>query len=222
MRYLHGPAARRAFPIGTNKGFVNPYIYRVVKYGAPSYDGRMIIGITGTNGAGKGTVVDYLVENGFKHYSGRGFITEEIQKRGLPVNRDNTRLVANDLRQQHGPAYIAESLYARAQATGGDAIIESIRAVGEAEFLKQHGAYILAVDADRKVRYERVVGRGTELDKVTFEQFCEQEDREMGATDAWDMNIAGVMRMADYIITNDGTFEELRAQVGQILEGIKK
>ncbi len=182
----------------------------------------MIIGITGTNGSGKGTVVDYLVEKGFKHYSAREFITKEIERRGLPVNRDSTRLVANDLRKVNGPAYIIESLYNAAVAAGGDAIIESIRAIGEAEFLKKHGALIFAVDADRHVRYERVTGRGTELDKVTFEQFSEQEEREMGATDAWDMNIAGVMAMADYTLMNDGTVEELRAQVDEVLAKIWK
>src|SRR3989344_3951257 len=42
----------------------------------------MIIGVTGTNGAGKGTVVDYLVsKKGFKHYSAREFIVEEVIKR---------------------------------------------------------------------------------------------------------------------------------------------
>lgn len=180
----------------------------------------MIIGITGTNGAGKGTVVDYLVEKGFTHYSAREFITEEIQERGLPVNRDNTRLVANSLRQEHGPAYIIESLYRRAQATGGDAIIESLRVVKEAEFLKQNGGLIFAVDADRHVRYERVVGRGTELDKVSFGEFVEQEDREMNAPDAWDMNIFGVMKVADYTLTNDGTLEELHSQVDEALANL--
>ena len=43
-----------------------------------------IIGITGTIGAGKGTIVDYLVkEKGYVHYSVRAFIAEEIQRRGL-------------------------------------------------------------------------------------------------------------------------------------------
>ena len=57
------------------------------------------IGITGTLGAGKGTIVDYLVKSrGFEHYSVRAFITEEIKRRGLPVNRDSMTQVGNDLR----------------------------------------------------------------------------------------------------------------------------
>ena len=36
-----------------------------------------IIGITGTIGAGKGTIVDYLVkQKNFKHYSVRNFLIE--------------------------------------------------------------------------------------------------------------------------------------------------
>ncbi|HEY4523029.1 MAG TPA: AAA family ATPase [Candidatus Paceibacterota bacterium] len=182
----------------------------------------MIIGITGTNGAGKGTVVEYLVEKGFTHYSMSGVIIEEIKRRGMPMNRDNTRLVGNDLRKTHGPAYLVETNYERATQAGGDAIIEALRAIGEAEFLKEHAVSLLAVDADRRIRYERITGRAGALDQVTFEHFSEQEDRELTGTDIWDMNIAGVMAMADYTLTNDGTLEALHAQVDEILKKITK
>ena len=76
------------------------------------------IGITGTIGAGKGTIVDYLVkEKGFVHFSVRDFITKEIQRRGMPVNRDSMTIVGNDLRATNSPAYITESLYKQAQET---------------------------------------------------------------------------------------------------------
>ena len=183
----------------------------------------MIIGITGTNGAGKGTVVDYLVnQKGFTHYSGRAFIAEEIKKRGLPVNRDNLNVVGNDLRKTHGPGYIAEQQFARAQAKGEHAVIESLRAVGEAEFLKSRGALIWGVDADRKTRYERAVLRGSETDRVSFEEFCAQEDRELSQTAKYDMNVFGVMQMADVVLTNDGTQEELFAQVEAALQKAQK
>jgi dephospho-CoA kinase len=181
----------------------------------------MIIGITGTIGAGKGTVVEYLIQKGFKHYSVRAFLTEEIQKRGLPVDRNSMRAVANDLRATRDPAYVIETLYARATEAGGNAIVESVRTLKETEFLKQKGARLLAVDADRKLRYERAVLRGSETDKVTFEEFCAQEDREMNATAEWDMNIAGVMKQVDSIVYNNGTLEELHVQVDGILATLK-
>jgi len=182
----------------------------------------MIIGITGTNGSGKGTVVDYLVQRGFDHYSARDFIVEEIQRRGLTVDRSAMRDVANDLRKTHSPSYVIESLYERARQAGKDAVIESIRTIGEADYLKSHGALLLAVDADRQVRYERIVLRGSATDRVSFEQFCEQEDREMNAQDAWDMNVSGVMLRADSHVVNSGTRDELHAQIDGALEQIRK
>ena len=66
----------------------------------------MIIGITGTNGAGKGTVVDYLVEKkGFTHYSVREALVEEIKKRGLEVNRMTMNEVATDLRRKYSAIF---------------------------------------------------------------------------------------------------------------------
>lgn len=183
----------------------------------------MIIGITGTNGAGKGAVVDYLVQKeGFKHYSARDFITEEIKRRELPVDRSSMREVANDLRLTHGPAYVIESLFKRAEDDGADAIIESVRAVGEAQFLKAHGALLIAVDAERASRYDRAVRRGSATDKVDFATWVAQEEREWHNSEEHDMNIPAVMAQADYTVMNEGSFEELHAQIEKILSEIKQ
>lgn len=184
----------------------------------------MILGITGTVGAGKGTVVEYLVnEKGFKHFSSRDFIVEEIRRRGLTdESRVTMRNTGNELRKEHGPSYIAETLLVRAKEAGGDAIIESIRSVGEAEFLKKQGGYIVAVDADKKIRYERVIARGSSTDNLTFEEFCEQEDREMTGTALWDMNVFGVMGTADVTLTNNDGIEKLHEQIEQMLERMRR
>jgi len=177
----------------------------------------MIIGVTGTNGAGKGTVVDYLVsKKGFKHYSAREFIVEEVKRRGLPVNRDTITYTANDLRATYGPAYVVEELIKRTKADGGNVVIESIRTISEAEVLRKEGGFIFAVDADPHTRYERAVRRGSETDKVDFETFIAQEERELTSNDPNKQNVLGVVAMADYQLLNNGTLEELQYGIANI------
>src|SRR5882757_21012 len=97
------------------------------------------IGITGTLGAGKGTVVEYLIHKyDFAHYSAREFITQEIFRRGLPVNRDTMTETSNDLRAKHHPGYIIEQLFLQACQSDKNALIESVRTVGEIDILKMN------------------------------------------------------------------------------------
>lgn len=182
----------------------------------------MIIGITGTNGAGKGTVVEYLTkEKGFAHFSVRAFLIEEIKRRGLEIDRPAMRQVANEMRKEHGPSYVVEQLMKQALETPGNAVVESIRALGEGEFLKRQGAIIWAIDADREIRYKRILTRWSETDKIDYETFCMHEDREARGTEPWDMNVQGVMKMADHTFTNNGTPEELFAQIDEAFQVIQ-
>jgi dephospho-CoA kinase len=135
----------------------------------------------------------------------------------MVLNRSSLRLAANDLRLAHGPAYVIESLYTEAAVKGGDAVIESVRAIGEAEFLKQKGSPLIAVDAERPIRYARIVGRASATDKLDFETWVAEEEREWHNTAAYDMNVPAVMALADYTIRNDGTLPELRTRVDAIL-----
>jgi len=182
-----------------------------------------IIGITGTLGAGKGTVVDYLVGHyGYKHYSVRGYLIEEAQRRGMELNRDTFVVVANDLRATHSPSYITDQLYLQAAENGANAIIESVRTPGEVESLRRQEHFLLfAVDADPKIRYERVVGRGSETDHVSYETFLENEAREMSSTDPNHQNIGRCMQMADYVFNNDGDYDNLYEQVELVLSQLE-
>lgn len=181
-----------------------------------------IIGITGTYGAGKGTIVEYLKTKGFTHFSvSEDYLTPEIEKRGLPVNRDSMILVANEIREQQGPGFIVSELYKRAKESGKDTIIESIRCLGEIKALRELGEFILlAVDADQKIRYDRVTGRKSSKDNVTFDDFKAKEKYEMKNEDPNKQSISKCMDEADYIINNDSNVEELNKNVEAILNDI--
>ncbi|MGV8168891.1 MAG: AAA family ATPase [Candidatus Nanoarchaeia archaeon] len=179
----------------------------------------MIVGITGTIGSGKGTVVEILKEKGFKHFSARALITEEIKRRNLPVNRDSMVLVGNDWRNKYGASYVAEELYRRAKIAGGNAVIESLRTVGEIESLRMKGDFmLLAVDAEVEVRYERLHKRGLETDDVSFEQFSAQEQREFISSDPNKQNLSACIELADHLIINNGSVEELKRKIERILK----
>jgi dephospho-CoA kinase len=175
----------------------------------------MIIGITGTDGAGKGLVVQYLVEqHGFTHYSARDFIIAEIERQGLTLSRDQTRLTANALREEFGNEVIVRKAYERAAAEGKDkVVIESIRAFAEVEYLKLREGILLAIDADQEMRYKRVSVRGSGTDQITFEKFIEQEAIEMNDPNPHGMQKAKVMAAADFTIMNNGSHAELYIQV---------
>jgi len=183
----------------------------------------MIIGITGTLGAGKGTIVEFLLNKGFKHYSVRGYLTKEIEKQGLPLNRDSMVKVANELRAANSPSFIIEELYKEAEKAGGDAIIESIRTIGEVENLQtKKDFYLFAVDCDIKERYKRITSRGSSTDSVSFEEFQNSEKQEMSSTDPNKQNLGKCIEMANFLLQNDESIEELNKKIERVLNEISK
>jgi dephospho-CoA kinase len=178
----------------------------------------MLIGITGTFGAGKGAVVDFLVsKKNFRHVSARQIWTEGLEARGMKVDRDTMTAFANDMRAEHGPAYFMEQALATVTSPTENVVIESVRTVSEAELLKRQGGVLLAIDADIEERFRRISGRGSALDNVSFEDFTRQEQAELTNTDPNKQNISAVVSLADYTIENSGSLPALKANIESFL-----
>jgi len=182
----------------------------------------IIFGITGTLGAGKGTIVEYLISKyNFEHYSVRSYLIERIEEKGLPVNRDSMVVVANELRASQSPSYIIDELHKKAVESGKNCIIESIRTPGEVDSLrKKENFWLIAVDADPKVRYERITARKSETDNVSFDAFVENEKREMTSSDPNKQNLSKCIEMADFVIDNSGSLFDLQQKVEDVLKKI--
>ena len=80
--------------------------------------------------------------------------------------------------------------------------------------LQQVGALLFAVDAAPPLRYERIVSRASATDAVSFEQFVAAEQLEMDdAGDDTKQNLGACIAAADAAFSNDGSLEDLHAQV---------
>jgi len=123
----------------------------------------LIIGITGTNASGKGTVVEILKKDfGFEHLSVREYIAKEIKRKNQKVTRETLIETANEIRKDHSPGYIVEQLYKEAEKLHKPVVIESIRTVGEVKALRKKQNFLLiAVDANRETRYKRSLKRNS-------------------------------------------------------------
>jgi dephospho-CoA kinase len=179
----------------------------------------MIIGITGTLGAGKGTVVEYLKQKGFGHYSSSGILKEILAGLGFPATRQNMSELADELMKKH-PGGVLTLSYERAEEAGiKDYVLESIHRISEADYIHSVGGKILGVDADIEKRYARAVKREEgEKDNVTFEQFVADTKREEEGATGTGPNIRAVLKIADAVVMNNGTQEELFVQVEKALK----
>jgi len=182
----------------------------------------MIIWITWTLGAGKWTISDYLIEKKwFKHYSVSGYITQEIKKRWMEINRDSMYQVWRDLKKQNWADFIVKELYKKAKQEWNNAIIESIRSPWEVDWLKELDDFkLISVDADIKIRYDRIKLRWSEKDNVDFQTFVANNERERDSdsTDPTKINLSKCIALADSKINNNWNFEELYNQIDEIIK----
>ncbi len=174
----------------------------------------MIIGIVGTIGSGKGTVVEYLKQRGFVHYSSSSLLKEILREQGVAETRQNMSTLADKLLVMHegGILHVSHDL---AEKNGvKDYILEAIHRPAEADYVRSIGGKIIGVDADIKVRYGRISRRNEgEKDNVTYEQFLIDAAREDEGSTGTGPNIRAVLKDVDCMLNNNDSLENLHIQI---------
>ena len=194
-------------------------------------DQSKIIGLAGTNGAGKDAVGDILANrHGYWFFSFTELFRAECRRRDIEVTRPHTRMISIEWREQSGLATLVDRSMQAFIDAGGFAkykgvVMSSLRNTAEAERIHELGGTVLWIDADPHIRYNRIQanaaarGRAGE-DNRTFEQFLQEEQDEMhrapGASEAT-LNTAAIKPMADAIILNDTSFVDVQHAVASLL-----
>ena len=183
----------------------------------------MIIGLTGTYAAGKGTVAEYLIGKGFQYYSLSDELRLLLREKGIPATRDNLTSAGNQLRKKYGPAFLAELAIKRLRGAPSvaSAVVDSIRNPGEIAALREFkDFYMVSVDAPVDIRYGRARKRNSERDPKSFSEFLVQEKREMAGKET-DQQLAACIKAADFTVTNDIDYKKLYKEIERVLGEIK-
>jgi len=177
----------------------------------------VIIGLTGENCAGKGTVAAHLLRKGFTPYSLSDIIREELAKEGKEVTRDNMIMKGNSLREQHGSAILAKRTAEKIKK-GENYTIDSIRNPAEVEELRKlEGFFLVHVTAPPEIRFKRMQKRNRMGDPATFDSFKAIEEIEIGGTSEFSQNLAKTFKLADRVLVNDSDFQQAYDETDRIL-----
>jgi len=180
----------------------------------------MLIGLTGKNGSGKGEVANFLKESGYQPFSLSDILRYELIVRGQEVTRENLITIGNELRSNYGAGVLAERALKKI-GPDAHAVIDSIRNPFEVETLRgRKGFCLLSIQADPRIRFERTRARNRENDPKTYEDFLEYEAREATSNDPTTQQLNRTEVMADAVVENNGTIEELRDQVRQVIHAL--
>ena len=167
-----------------------------------------LIGIGGTNGAGKDTLAQVLVDRfGFLFVSVSDVLRDEARRRGLLVEREALRTISAQWRRESGLGVLVDRSLEHLTSSHMGIAIASIRNPGEADRIHELGGLLIWIDAPAKIRYERIVARGRAAeDAKTFEEFVAEENAERShAGDSATLSLSDVEELADLRIENAGT-----------------
>lgn len=178
----------------------------------------MIVGISGPYGSGKGEIVRFLENRSFYSLSLSDVIREELKRRAKSETREEMISLGNALRREEG----SDALVKRIQnklSPDRNHVVDSIRHPDEVLALRRmrQKFLLLWVDAEPSTRLARINRRSRAGDPKDLEGLTSYEKREK-ADDGPTQQLGQVRELADRVIVNDGSIEELHEKVRDALE----
>ena len=178
-----------------------------------------IIAIVGMCGSGKSVASDYLESIGYKKVYFGGVTMEKLQESNLEVNQENEKYMREKLRKEYGMAAYAIILLPRIEeyAKDNNVVLDGLYSWDEYVVLKEKlgdKLTMVAVIADRKLRYDRLAIR--EVRPLTHEEALNRDIAEIENSAK-----GGPIAYADYFVMNNGSLDEYRKRLEEILKQIE-
>ncbi|MBQ6127445.1 AAA family ATPase [Candidatus Saccharibacteria bacterium] len=182
-----------------------------------------IIAFVGMSGSGKSVAVDFLTDKGIPKVYFGGMIYKEMEKRGIERTPDgeSEKKFREMIRETEGKDWVVkqviDEVYNLADAGQKRIVLDGVYSWTEMKTLKHEfpGAMtFVAIVVPKRLRYKRVASRPDR-------PFNEEEIKERDRSEIENLEKGGPIAAADYYVLNDGTVDDMKKKLAEILEEIK-
>lgn len=181
---------------------------------------KIIVVIVGRISSGKGSAANYLHEKyGAEMFTFSNILRDVLQRLHLEESRDHFIRLSEILRGAFGEDLLSKIMATDAEQSQTSMVaIEGTRRLTDVEHLKNLPGYVLvAIDAEPKIRYERLSQRNVKSDDQTktYEEFLADEQR------STEVSIDEIIGLASHTIDNNGDFESLHQQLDELIATLR-
>jgi dephospho-CoA kinase len=178
---------------------------------------KLVIGLMGQAGCGKGTAAEYLRENygaGYIRFS--GILSDILKRISVEKTRDNFVKLSETLRQAFGEDVFSFAVEKAALSAPEDiVVIDGIRRMQDIVALEPLPQFkLIAIDVNPELRFERMKKRGEKASESTMTWDRFQEESRFST----EITIPDVMKRAWKTIKNEGTEEEFEDKIHEALK----
>lgn len=181
---------------------------------------KIILGIVGEIASGKTTITEHIKDTyGAVTFRFSDVLRDILKRIHQPETRENMQMLSTALRTGMSEDLLSKVL--AEDVTHSDApiiITEGIRRPSDIEYLKDLPGFVLiAIKVDEKTRYERLTERSENPDDrtKTWEAFLKEAQAEP------EQKIKEIAQQANYTLDNNGSSEDLYAQIDAIMNELK-